>query len=143
MKTEQEVLEKWKPIVDFSSQYIDETPEDLKLFVSQKLQEWDETCLRWAADGKIDNNASFPKMIIPQVRRSLGSPDIEYDIEIHGRLCLVVKNGAIFKYVGKVGIPYKQNRDIYNMTGIRLDDVYVIVDGEWVELNDSDYWKWW
>lgn len=144
MKTDQELLDKWKPIVDFSSKHIEETPEDLKLYVSQKLEEWDEKCLKWVEEGKINNdNGLFPKNLIPLVRYSLGNPDIELDVEIDGRLCLVVNNGCIFTYIGKIGIPYKQERDIYCMTGIHLPDIYIIVDGQWKHINKSDIWKWW
>jgi hypothetical protein len=143
MKTEQEILDKWKPIVDYSSKHIEETPEELKQYVSNKLEEWEEKCLEWASSGKISNNGIFPKILIPQVRHSLGNPDIELDVEIDGRLCLVVNNGSIFKYVGKIGIPYNQERgDIYCMTGIRIEDIYVMIDNQWVSYYKSDIWKW-
>jgi hypothetical protein len=47
MKTDQEVLDKWQRVVDYSSDHIKETPEDLKLYVSRKLEEWEEKCFEW------------------------------------------------------------------------------------------------
>lgn len=143
MRTEQEILERWKPVVDYSSKNLEETPEELKLFVSLKLEEWERKCFEWVEEGKINDDGLFPKNLIPQVRTSLGNTDIELGVEIDGRLCLVVNNGKIYTYSGKVGIPYKQEQDIYCMTGIHLPDIYIIVNGLWVHLNDSDVWKWW
>jgi hypothetical protein len=140
MKTEQEILDKWKPIVDYSSTHITETPEDLKLFVSQKLEEWEKKCFEWVEEGRINNNGLFPKHLIPQVRKSLGYPNIELDVEIDGRLCLVVGNGVIYNYRGKIGIPYKQELDIYCMTGFYTPDVYIMVDDLWIHASQSDLW---
>jgi hypothetical protein len=143
MKTDQEILDNWKLVVDYSSSRIDETPEHLKLYVSKKLEEWEQKCFEWVESGKIDNNGLFPNNLIPLVRYSLGNPDIELDIEIDERLCLVVNNGSIYTYSGKIGIPYKQERDIYCMTGIHLPDVYVVIDDQWKHINECDFWKWW
>lgn len=143
MKTDEEVLDKWKKLVNYSSDNIGETPDELKLYVSQTLEEWEQKCFEWVKEGKINDDVLFPKNLIPQVRHSLGNPDIELDVEIDGRLCLVVNNGAIYSYSGKVGIPYKQERDCYCMTGIHLPDIYVVIDDQWKHISDCDFWKWW
>lgn len=128
-------------VVDYSSENIETTPEHIKTYVSRKLEEWESKCFEWCAEGKINDNGLFPKILIPQVRYSLGEPNIELDVEIDSRLCLVVNNGSIYKYVGKVGIPYDQNKDICCMSGIRISDIYVVVDNAWVHISDSDYWR--
>lgn len=131
MKTNEEIINKWKPVVDYSSNHIEETPKDLKLYVSQKLEEWEEKCFEWASTGKINDNGKFPKSLIPQIRQTLGNPIIEEDVLINGRLGLVIENGKApnFGYSGKIGIPYKFEQDVTSHAPIA--GLYKFVDGKW------------
>lgn len=129
MKTEQEILDKWKPIVDYSSEHIEATPEELKQYVSNKLEEWEEKCLEWASSGKINNNGKFIELFIVQVRQSLGEPIIEEDVLIDGKLGLVIENGRAWgDYSGKIGIVYKEEDIHYH---IPIMGVYKFIDGKW------------
>jgi hypothetical protein len=139
MKTDQELLDKWKPILDYTSEYFDETPEYCRKYVAKKLEDWEEKCLEWCESGKADdyyNNTSLAKILIPQIRASLGEPDIELDVKIDGRLCLIVNNGKIRKYNGKIGIPYKMERDV--SCHHNHDDIYFMIDGEWVSSYETN-----
>ncbi len=129
MKTDQELLDKWKRVVNFSSGYLEDTPTELKLYVSQKLEEYEDMCFRWGDEGKIKDNSKFPKCFIPQVRATLGNPIITYDVMINGRLGLVVENGKCWdKYQGRVGIHYEPE-DIHCHTSPM--GVYKWVDEKW------------
>lgn len=110
MRTDEEILKRWKEVVDFSSNIFEKTPEELKLFVSQKLEEWEEKCLQWEKDGKIDRY--FTKIFIPLVRQSLGNIIMEEDVLIGENLGIVVLNGRCREYSGKIGIVYKEGREI-------------------------------
>ena len=137
MKTEQEILDKWRPVVDYSSKHIEETPEELKQYVSNKLEEWEEKCLEWASSGKINDNALFPSAFIPQVRSTLGNPIIEEDVLIDGKLGLVIENGRAWgDYFGKIGIVYKEEQGIH--CHIPIMGVYKFVNDEW----EYDEWEW-
>jgi hypothetical protein len=129
-KTVLEIKEKWKSVVDFSSKTLDETPEDHKTYVSLMLEEWETKILKWVDDGKV--NSLFIKYLIPQVRSSLGYPNIELDVEIDGRRCVVVNNGKLYKYIGKLGIPYNPEKNAIGCNRWIDDDVYYFINDQWV-----------
>jgi hypothetical protein len=127
MKTEQEILEKWKPVIEFTSKLVKAIPEDEKLSMAVLLQEYDTKYTKLDDNGFVDN-MEFMKFIIPMVRRAVGHLNILEDIEIERRKCMVVSNGSLYDYVGVVAIPYDARREYAHW-----EDVYI--------KDDSDKWE--
>lgn len=130
MELDEKTIKKWQPIVDYSSKMLEKTPEHLKMYVSLKLEEWEQKCIEWDKEDKI--NYLFPKYFIPHVRETLGSPDLEFDVEIDGRSCITINNSLL----GRLAIPYKPERDI---SGMCENDMYLFDEGVWVPFPNSNY----
>jgi len=109
IRTKEEAIEYWKPVVDFSSQHIEETPEDKKEYVSLKLEEYETLLFEWLKAGIIDNG--FFKFFIPQVRYKLGDiemvPNVLFPNPFGAVEGVVIKDGKMYQKTGDIGIPYK------------------------------------
>jgi hypothetical protein len=117
-----EIIERWKPVVNYSSKYIEETPEWCRLYVSEKLEEWERKCLKWVKSGKV--NDRFLVHFLPQVRVTLGDIKILEDDMVEGDLCMIIENGSLKNYYGILAIPYKRyDYIIYNFVDYKWEPI--------------------
>ena len=121
MKTEEELLQKWQPVINFTSKSIPEIPEEKKIDMALLLEEYESKYEKLDDNGFMENS-EFMYFIIPMVRRAVGHLNILEDIEIDGRRCMVVTNGALYDYVGIVAIPYDARREYGHWTDVYIKD---------------------
>lgn len=137
------LLEKWKLVVDYTSDVIPPIPEDKREHVAIKLEEFETLIQSYKDSGKC--NDKFAKILIPQVRVTLGGLIIGGDIEIDNKPCLLLLNGVTIKtdwcdvpdYIGEMAIPYFKERDITTVHGLNNPYCGIYIKDEnnnWREL---------
>lgn len=81
MKTDEELLEKWKPILDYEDNGITPIPEYWKPYIAKLLEN---------TEYKYTGNRRLLSIIIPMIRYNLD--DVIYDeVFIQNKKCLIVK----------------------------------------------------
>jgi hypothetical protein len=129
MRTEEEIIKRWKDIVEFTSKFVPPLPEEDKIPMALALEECEQKYVE-LDENKFIVNSYFLKYLIPQIRRSENKLDIGEDEIVDGRQCMIINNGELFTYKGMIAIPYECQRP-----SAHWEDVFYINDkGTWEQF---------